>query len=99
MSQQNRFVIRNNLSKPLELCVEPFGSIFPLAEGEEVTVRETFSESPVNLILTDAKDGGAVLSVWPGDGDVTVESDGVDVLGMEQQDTAAEPAPGGQSPN
>ena len=46
MAQQNRFMIRNDLSKPLTLNIEPEGSFFPLGNGEEVSVIEVFTAAP-----------------------------------------------------
>ena len=49
MAQQNRFMIRNDLSKPLTLNIEPEGAFFPLAKGEEVSVVEVFTTAPVTV--------------------------------------------------
>jgi len=82
MTTQNRFVIRNCSPKTLALNVEPEGVFFPLGQGEEVSVRDTFSTAPVTVKITTTDAGDPVLSIWPGDGEVKVEKDGVDVLDL-----------------
>ena len=85
MAQHNQFVIRNDLSRSLTLNIEPEGAFFPLGKGEEVSVFDVFTTSPVTLILTNSERGDPILSIWPGDGEVRVEKDGVDVLELLQK--------------
>ncbi len=80
MPRTTRFVVRNDLSAPLVLNVEPEGAFVPLAPGEEVSVSDEFNAAPVTLKLSQLDTGETVLTVWPGDGTVRVEKDGVDVL-------------------
>jgi hypothetical protein len=84
MSNVNHFVIENNATKPLDLYIEPEGALFPLAQGEKVTVREHFTKSPVNVVVSTSEAGNTEVSIWPGDGEVRVEKDGVDVLDLIQ---------------
>jgi hypothetical protein len=80
MAQSNRFVIRNDMSKPMILNIEPEGAFFPLGKGEEVSVFERFKADPVTIKFSSSNSGDTILSLWPGDGDLRVEKDGVDVL-------------------
>ena len=85
MAQQNRFIIRNELSKALTLNVEPEGGFFPLGDGEEVFVIDRFTAAPVSVILTHSDKGETIVSIWPGDGNVRVEKDGTDLLDLIQE--------------
>jgi hypothetical protein len=85
MAHQNQFVIRNDLSKSLILNIEPEGAFFPLKTGEEVSVFDVFTTDPVTVELTNLDGGDPILSIWPGDGAVTVKKDGVDVLDLLQK--------------
>lgn len=82
MAHQSRFVIRNDRSKPVILNIEPEGMFFPLDSGQEVSVTDVFTQAPVTLKLSSEDDGGLILSIWPGDGEVRVEKDGVNVLDL-----------------
>lgn len=82
MRSLNRFVIRNDLAEPLSLNIEPEGALFPLASGDEVSVIDEFASQPVTIMFSKSEGGGLVASIWPGDGEVRVEKDGVDVLDM-----------------
>jgi hypothetical protein len=84
MARHSQFVIRNDLDSSLTLNVEPEGAFFLLSKGEEVLVSDEFTAEPVTLKLSNADGGNPVLSIWPGDGDVKVEKDGVDVLELIQ---------------
>lgn len=84
MTRRNQFVIRNDSSKSLTLNIEPEGAFFLLAKGQEVSVLDIFEGAPVTVKLTDSDKGEPVISLWPGDGDVKVEKDGVDVLDLIQ---------------
>jgi hypothetical protein len=85
MAQHSRFVIRNDLSTSLILNIEPEGAFFPLERGEEVSVSDVFTTAPVTVKLTNSDRGEPILSIWPGDGEVTVEKNGVDVLDLLQK--------------
>lgn len=84
MSQCNQFVLRNDLTKSLRLCIEPEGALFPLERGEEVSIIDRFTHAPVTVKLSTSEAGDPVLSIWPGDGEVRVEKNGVDVLDLLQ---------------
>lgn len=86
MACHNHFVIRNELSQTLTLNLEPEGAFYPLRGGEKVTVREEFTASPVSITLTSSDNGDPILSIWPGDGEMRVEKDGVDLLDLLQRD-------------
>ncbi|HKI31767.1 MAG TPA: hypothetical protein VKA46_07855 [Gemmataceae bacterium] len=85
MVHRNQFVIRNDLPKPLTLNIEPEGAFFPLGKGEEVSVTDVFTSAPVTVKLTKSDKGEPIVSIWPGDGDVRVEKDGVDVFDLIQK--------------
>ena len=78
----NRFLIRNDRSEPLTLCVEPEGAFFPLGNGEEVAVTEEFKSLPVSVTIGDSDSGELIVSIWPGDGEMRVQKDGVDVFDL-----------------
>ena len=85
MARHNQFVVRNDLSKSLTLNIEPEGAFFRLGKGEEVSIMDVFTTAPVTVKLTSSDQGDPILSIWPGDGEVRVEKDGVDVLELLQQ--------------
>ena len=84
MTNHSRFVIQNDLSGPVVLNIEPEGVPFPLASGEKVTVWDTFESEPVTLRVESDR-GDTIISVWPGDGEVRVEKDGVDLFDLIQK--------------
>ena len=86
MAHRNQFVIRNDLSRSLILNIEPEGAFFPLGRGEEVSVFDVFTAAPVTVKLTNSDRGDPILSIWPGDGEVRVEKNGVDVLDLLQKE-------------
>lgn len=89
MSHQNQFVIQNGGSRPIIVNIEPECCHVSLANGEKVTVRESFDKEPLTLRV-ESDQGDTVISVWPGDGDVRVEKDGVDVLDVPRQSSASD---------
>ena len=82
MANLSRFVIRNDFSRPVVLNIEPEGAFFPLGQGQEVSVTDVFTSAPVTLKFTSEANGEPIISVWPGDGEVRVEKDGVNVLDL-----------------
>jgi hypothetical protein len=92
MAHHNRFIIRNDLPGLLTLNIEPEGAFFPLGRGEEVSVRDAFTTAPVTVKLTASAKGEPILSIWPGDGEVRVEKDGVDVFDLIQRASESHPA-------
>ena len=85
MDRHNHFVIRNDLSRALTLNIEPEGAFFHLPKGEEVSVIEVFTSAPVTIKLTNSDKGDPIVSIWPGDGEVRVEKDGVNVFDLIQK--------------
>jgi hypothetical protein len=81
MTRHSRFVIQNDLSRPVILNIEPECAHFSLASGEKLTVCDTFKTEPVTLRVESDR-GDTIISVWPGDGEVRVEKDGVDVFDL-----------------
>ena len=79
MSKHSRFVIQNDLPAPVILNIEPECFQFALATGGKVTVQDKFEEEPVTLKV-ESEGGDTIISIWPGDGEVRVEKDGVDVF-------------------
>jgi hypothetical protein len=92
------FVIRNDLSNVLVLNIEPEGAVFTLAKKEQVTVMDDYTSVPVTIKLTASDAGDPILSIWPGDGQVRVEKDGVDLLDLAQNDVGAFPSSTSQQP-
>lgn len=85
MRDLSRFVIRNDFGEPAFLSIEPEGHSLTLANGEEVSVIDEFASHPATVKCSKTSEGGLILSIWPGDGEVRVERDGVDVLDLETQ--------------
>ena len=46
---------------------------------------DVFTTAPVTVILNHSDKGDPIVSIWPGDGDVRVEKDGVDLLDQIQE--------------
>jgi len=82
MRNSGRFVIENDLAEPLLLSIEPEGARFPLSSKEKVSVIDEFALHPVTVTFSKSTAGELFVSIWPGDGSVRVEKDGVDVLEM-----------------
>jgi hypothetical protein len=89
MAHHNHFVIRNDLSIPLTLNIEPEGAFFHLRRGEEVSVFDVFTTAPVTLKLTTSDKGAPIISLWPGDGEVRVEKDGKDLFDLLEKGAGA----------
>jgi hypothetical protein len=85
MAHKNHFVIRNDLCKSLTVNIEPEGALFPLGKGEEVSVTDVFTMAPVTIKFTSSDKGDPIVSVWPGDGEIRVEKDGIDVFDLIQR--------------
>ena len=81
MNNHSRFVIQNDLSAAVIVNIEPESFEFPLASGEKVTIKDAFEKEPVTLKVESDK-GDTIISVWPGDGKITVEKNGVDVMAL-----------------
>lgn len=85
MAHSNRFSIRNDSSTALTLNIEPEGAFFCLQKGEEVWVFDEFKTTPVSLNWTTSDQGTPIVSLWPGDGEIRVEKDGINVFDLLQQ--------------
>jgi len=79
MVTQSFFRIENDSPNKVVLYVEPEGAAFPLGAGEQVLVFDVYTKSPVTLRFSKSDEGDACISVWPGDGEVRVEKDGVNL--------------------
>jgi hypothetical protein len=89
MAHRSQFVICNDSFPVLTLNIEPEGAFFPLAKGEEVSVIDAYTTSPVTVRLTTSAKGDPIVSLWPGDGDVRVEKNGVNVFDLIQKGAVA----------
>jgi hypothetical protein len=85
MNNHSRFVIQNDLSGPAIVNIEPECVEISLYPGEKVTVHDAFDREPVTLKV-ESDNGETIISVWPGDGQVKVEKDGVDVFDLIEKD-------------
>jgi hypothetical protein len=85
MAHRNHFLIRNDSPTTLTLNIEPEGVFFLLQKGEQVRVFEEFKTTPVSLNWTISDQGAPIISLWPGDGEIRVEKDGIDVFDLLQQ--------------
>lgn len=84
MTNHSRFVIQNDLSGPVIVNIEPECVQVSLSAGEKVTVQGTFEKEPLTLKVESDK-GDTIISVWPGDGEVRVKKDGVDVFDLSEK--------------
>ena len=82
MPKENRFLIHNVDRKPVILNIEPEGAFFQLDGGNAVSVVDLYDKSPVSLKISHSELGDLIISIWPGDGNVKVEKDGLDVLDL-----------------
>jgi hypothetical protein len=80
MASHSRFVIHNAFPRTVILNIEPEGVFVPLDSGEAMSVIDVFKECPVTVTLGQSDQGDPIVSLWPGDGAIRVEKDGVDVL-------------------
>lgn len=85
MAHSNRFLIRNDSSTALTLNIEPEGVFFCLQKGEEAWVFDEFGAIPLSLKWTTSDQGISIVSLWPGDGEIRVEKDGINVFDLLQQ--------------
>lgn len=83
----NQSVFRNACEVSLSLYIEPEGALFMLPPGEEVVLRDHYSKMPMTLKYSHDSEGGPILSIWPGDGELIVTKDGIDVLELLSQDS------------
>ncbi len=80
MTAQNVFNIKNGMQIPLEIHIEPEAVIITLQENESVAVYDAFTMEPATVSVEKESKSHLVLSVWPGDGNVSVRKNGVDVF-------------------
>jgi hypothetical protein len=85
MTNHSRFVIQNDTPNSLIVNIEPECVQVPLTFGEKLTVQERFENDPVTLKV-ESSNGETIISVWPGDGEVRVEKNGVDVFELVEKD-------------
>ena len=85
----SRFVIQNDLSGSIIVNIEPESFHVSLASGEKVTVQETFQKEPLTLKLESDK-GDTFVSLWPGDGEVQVEKNGVNIFDLVEKDVGGD---------
>lgn len=79
MTNYSRFLIQNDLPGPVIVNIEPECVQVALSSREKVMVRDTFELEPMTLKV-ESDNGETIISVWPGDGEVRVEKNGVDVF-------------------
>ena len=91
MAHSNRFVIQNDSPVPLTLDIEPEGARYSLSRGEAISVSDVYTSAPVTIEVTSSAQGGPILSIWPGDGEVRVEKDGVDIYELVPQASGSIP--------
>ena len=56
MENESRFLIHNDLGRPVTLNIEPEGAWFSLGHGDDVSVTDRYTKSPVTVKLTTSKD-------------------------------------------
>ena len=80
-----RFQIRADVpSGRMMIVSEPEGGVIYVHDGETIVIIEdtdNTGDSPLTLVPSVDDDGTPVISVWPGNGDIRFEKDGVPVEG------------------
>jgi hypothetical protein len=71
--------IRNKLADEIVLNLEPESVLVRLRSGESVNVFDEGGLSNARLDLSRLR-GDLVISLWPGDGGLRVEKNGVDIM-------------------
>lgn len=89
---RNRFILENDQTSDMIIVAEPEACELRLAKNEQVLITDDYDQSPVVIRVTSSPTGEPVLSVWPGDGDVRIEKNGVDILDIVQQTSNARSA-------
>jgi|688.fasta_scaffold1203069_1 hypothetical protein len=82
MSNASQFLIDNDTGHDFAVHIEPECFVVQLKQGDCLTVRETYSVAPVTLRIGKDERDRTVISIWPGDGDVVVERNGVSVMDL-----------------
>lgn len=80
MANASIFIIDNDSGADFDVYIEPECIVVHLKHGDCLTVRDHYSASPVTVRIGKDRTGQAVISLWPGDGDVVVEKNGANVL-------------------
>ena len=81
MPHTTEFLIDNDTGDEFAVHIEPECFVVQMKQGECLTVRNIYTITPVTLRMGKDHRGRTVVSLWPGDGDVVVEKDGVNVMG------------------
>lgn len=87
MNQTHRFVLENMQHDQLLICIEPEAHELQLLPGEEVVVHDPYLRHPAVLRISKTQLGDTIIAIWPGDGRVRVEKEGVDALEIVSQHT------------
>ncbi len=82
MAAQTSITIRNSLSNPVLVYIEPEGAEYSLGVGEDISVLSVCSTSPAVIELSESENGTSFISIWPGDGDLKVEKDGINLFDL-----------------
>lgn len=80
MPTTTQFMIDNDSGDDFDVYIEPECFVVRMKQGDYLTVKESYSESPVTVRVGKDQAGRTVISLWPGDGDVVIEKDGVNVM-------------------
>jgi hypothetical protein len=91
-SSRSRFVIENDQTTELIVVAEPEACEVRLSKDEQVMITDNFDQAPVTIRVTTSPSGEPVLSVWPGDGDVKIEKNGIDIFDIAQRSPNARSA-------
>lgn len=80
MTIRSSFEIHNESTKTLEFHLEPECWSFYLKKGESATIRGEYDREPPSIQFSDSDDGAIFGAVFPGDGDVVIEKNGVIII-------------------
>ena len=80
MPNTTEFLIDNDTGDDFAVHIEPECFVVQMKHGECLTVRDEYSISPVTVRIGKDHRSRTVISLWPGDGDVVVEKNGINVM-------------------
>lgn len=74
-----RIVIENRTSKPMQFHIEPECSPFEVPPGKSAEISGSYETHPITIQFSDDDEYGLFGSVFPGDGDIVITTEGRDV--------------------
>lgn len=73
------FII-NDGNDDIVVYVEPEGHDFPLSPDQQIEISQQFTNVPFTVKVARSSKDECMLSIWPGDGELSVTLNGENVL-------------------